>query len=175
MGRIQSNIGLISGIPIGDTVEKLMRLAARPRDLVIERNDTVKREQIALTELSALLASVEYATTSLGKEALYDQRTAKSSNENVLAATITGDPLIGSHQFTPIRLVTYHQFLSSGFKTDTGPLGGGTLTFRFGDHLQRSADLDCPSGPKTRPEVKLIENRGLGWSPRRGLGRRDES
>ena len=34
MTRIQSSVGLITGIPIEETVNKLMAIAARPRDLL---------------------------------------------------------------------------------------------------------------------------------------------
>ncbi|MFH1918841.1 MAG: flagellar cap protein FliD N-terminal domain-containing protein, partial [Planctomycetota bacterium] len=162
MGRIQTNIGLITGIPIGDTVEKLMQLAARPRDLVIQRNDAVKQEQVALTGLSALLVSVQYMATNLGKENLYDQRIARSSNESVLSATVTGDPPKGTYQFTPLRLVQSHQLLSSGFKTDTAALGGGTLAFRFGDHVERSAELDALRGGQgvARGAIRIVDRSG---------------
>ena len=142
MGRIQSNIGLITGVPIGETVEALMALAAKPRDLLVERTQVLQNEQMALTELSALLLKVKYVTDNLGKEGLYDQRKVLSSDPDTLAATLTGEPPKGSYQFTPLRMARSQQMLSSGLTSDSDPIGGGKLTFRFGDHLQRSAPLD---------------------------------
>jgi flagellar hook-associated protein 2 len=146
MGRIQSNIGLITGVPIGDTVDKLMALAARPRDLLVARTDGLKQEEVAVTELTALLASVQYTAANLGKLDLFDQREATSSAPDVLSATLTGDVAKGSYQFTPMRLATSQQLLSSAFESDNEPLGGGTLSFRFGDHVRRAADLDLLGG-----------------------------
>ena len=146
MGRIQSNIGIITGMAIGDTVDALMGLAAKPREMLQERTATLEAEQMAVTELSALLLTVKYVTDSLGKEDLYDKRDVTSSAPDVLSTSVTGQPPMGSYQFTPLRTVQSQQWLSSGFKSDTEPLGGGRLTFRFGRHLQHAAPLDLLDG-----------------------------
>ena len=39
MGRINSNVGLVTGINITDTVDQLVKLAAKPRDMVQARTD----------------------------------------------------------------------------------------------------------------------------------------
>ena len=142
MGRIQTNIGLITGMPIGETVAKLMALAAKPRNLLEERTATLRQEQVAITELSAMLASVGFVTGRLGKEKTFDKRTVTSSDSAALSATLTGEPAKGSLQFTPLQTVQQQQLLSRGLKSDTASMGGGKLTFRFGDHVLRSADLD---------------------------------
>lgn len=141
MGRIQSNIGLITGMPIGETVDALMALAAKPRDLLVERTQVLQDEQMALSELAALLLKVKYVSDNLGKEGVYEQRKVVSSDPDTLSATLTGEPANGNYQFTPLRIARSQQMLSSGFKSEADPIGGGRLTFRFGDHLQRSAPL----------------------------------
>ena len=142
MGRIQSNIGLITGMPIGETVDKLMALAARPRDMLAERNTGIEAEQLALSSLSASLLGVKYLSDKLGSDSLYDVRSASTSNSDVLTARVTGQPPKGTYQFTPLRMVQSQQLLSSGFRSDSDPLGAGKLTFRFGAHLERSAGLE---------------------------------
>ncbi|MBN2476188.1 MAG: flagellar filament capping protein FliD [Pirellulales bacterium] len=144
MGRIQSNIGIITGVPIGDTVDALMALAAKPRDLLLERTENLQTEQLAVTELSALLLTVRYVTDNLGKEDLYDKRAVTSSNPSVLSASVVagGQPPMGAYQFTPLQTVQSQQLLSSGFESDTNPLGGGKLTFRFGRDVEDGASLD---------------------------------
>lgn len=146
MGRIQSNIGLITGTPIGETVTKLMELAAKPRNMLAERTQKLQEEQVAVTELSAMLLSVQYITDNLGKEDLFDKRNVVSSNEAVLSASVSGDPPMGTYQFTPIRTVQNQQLLSSGVRSDADPLGGGTMSFRYGDHVERSINLDLLNG-----------------------------
>lgn len=146
MGRIQTNIGLVTGVPIGDTVDALMKLAARPRDLLVKRTQVLQNEQLAVTELSVLLLKMKYVTDSLGKADLYDQRKAVSSDPDTLSATVTGEPPKGTYQFTPLRTAQGQQFLSSKFRNDTDPLGGGKLTFRFGDNVARSVPLELFGG-----------------------------
>jgi len=146
MGRIQSNVGLITGLPIGDTVDKLMQLAARPHDMLVARTDTLKTEQVAITELSALLLAIQYASDNLSKDSVFDKLRVTSSNEAVLGASVTGQPAAGIYQFTPLRIARNDQWLGSGLRSDTEPLGGGQFTFRFGDHVERSASLDLLGG-----------------------------
>ena len=43
MSRITSSVGLITGIPIEETVNKLMAVAARPRELVVEPHQDDRR------------------------------------------------------------------------------------------------------------------------------------
>ncbi|HUT94359.1 MAG TPA: flagellar filament capping protein FliD [Thermoguttaceae bacterium] len=162
MGRIQSNIGLITGIPIGDTVDKLMQIAARPRDLLIARTENLQNEQIAISELSALLLGVQYAVMNLGKDDPYDQRFVVSSNPAVLDATVTGEPATGSYQFTPIRTAQQHQLLSGRIETDTETLGGGQVTFRFGAHVEESLDLDVLGGGQgvDRGAIRITDRSG---------------
>ena len=162
MGRIQTNIGLVTGMPIGDTVDQLMSLAARPRDMVVSRTERLRKEQIAVTELSAMLLSVQFVTANLAKPDIYDQRQVTSSNENALSATLTGKPPRGTYQFTPVRTAQYHQLLSSGLRSDTDPIGGGTLTFRYGDHVQRSTSLELLGGGEgvTRGRIRITDRSG---------------
>jgi flagellar hook-associated protein 2 len=162
MGQIQSNVGLISGFPIGDTVDALMKLAAKPRDLLVQRTQGLQDEQAAVSTLSALLLKVKYITDSLGKEGLYDQRQAVSSDPAALAATLTGNPPKGSYQFTPLQMAQGQQWLSSGFTSGSDPIGGGTLTFRFGDHVQRSAPLDLFGGGQgvARGKIRITDRSG---------------
>jgi flagellar hook-associated protein 2 len=141
MGRIQTNVGLISGLPIADTVDKLMSFEARPRDMLVGRNDGLKKQQSAITELAALLVSVQYVAKNLGKPDLYAQRGVTSSNPDVLAATVSGSPTPGGYSAVPLRAVQSHQLLSSGLQSDTSPMGSGSVSFRFGDDVERSAGL----------------------------------
>jgi len=163
MGRIQTNIGLISGLPIGDTVDALMKLAAKPRDLLVERTQALQNEQLAVSGLSALLLKVKYITDSLGKEGLYNQRKAVSSDPATLSVTLSGQPPKGSYQFTPLRTAQSQQLLSSGLESDTSPLGGGKLTFHFGDHVGRSAPLGLFGGGQgiSPGKIRITDRSGV--------------
>lgn len=162
MGRIQSDVGLITGIPIADTVKKLMEIAARPRDLLKARTETLEKEQVALTELTALLVAFQYTTDKLATESIYDQRKVTSSDETALAATITGQPAKASYQFTPLRMAQSQQLLSSGFASSAGAIGAGTFRFRFGDHVERAMSLAMLSGGEgfARGRIRITDRSG---------------
>lgn len=162
MGRIQTNVGLISGLPIVDTVDKLMELESRPRDLLVERNVGLKQQQSAITALAALLASVQYVAKNLGKPDLYVQRGATSSNPGALLATVSGNPTPGAYSITPLRLAHSHQLLGSGLQSVTSPLGAGSVSFRFGDDLERSAGLGLFGGGQglARGKIRITDRSG---------------
>jgi len=162
MGRIQTNIGLVTGMPIGDTVDALIALAARPRDLLIQRTNQLQAEQTAVTELTALLLSVQYVAESLGNNDLFDQRVISSSDSAALTASLSGQPSLGTFQFTPLRMVQNQQLLGSGFSSDSDPLGGGSLSLRFGDHVQRSAALPLFDGGNgiARGSLRITDRSG---------------
>lgn len=162
MAAIQTTIGLITGMPIADTVESLMKIAARPRELLAKRTETLKNEQLAVVELSALLVSVKYVTDNLGKPDLFEKRTATSSNANVLAATVTGSPTDGTYQFTPLKTAVNQQYLSTGFASTSQPLAAGQMTFRFGDNVQRSSPLEVLNGGQgfQRGKIRITDRSG---------------
>lgn len=162
MGRIQSSIGLVTGVPIQETVDKLMALAARPRDLIEDRIKALQTEQAAVTELTALLASVQYVAKNLAKDKLYLARSAASSDSAALAVRVTGNPAIGAHQFIPLRMVQNQQWLSSGVRGQQDPIGAGALTFRFGPTLLRTLPLDVLGGGQgfARGRIRITDRSG---------------
>jgi len=162
MAQIQSNIGLISGIPIMDTVDKLMAASARPQALLGQRTALLQQEEIAVTTLAGQLWSVKYSVDKLGESSLFDQKQVTSSAPTVLGATVTGEPPKGTYSFTPLRTVQSQQLLSSGLTSDTASLGGGSMTFRFGSHVQRSTPLDLIGGGEgiARGSIRITDRSG---------------
>ena len=136
MGQIQSSIGLVTGVPILDTVDQLIAVSARPRDNLIGRTNLLQSEQLAIGELTAAVIGLQFAGTSLGKEATFSQKTAVSSNLSLLSANVNGSPAAGVYQFTPLQSSQTQQLLSNGFANVDQPIGAGTIS------IQRSGFLD---------------------------------
>ncbi len=162
MGRIQSNVGLITGVPIMDTVDQLMQLAARPRDMLQERNNEIREKQAGITMLASLVYATKVSVTALGKESTYNQRKVASSDPGALMAMIDGDPPLGSYEFTPLQMAQSHKMLSTGFRSKTDPIGSGTVTVRFGDHVQRSASLNLLNQGEgiRRGKIRIVDRSG---------------
>jgi flagellar hook-associated protein 2 len=66
MGRIQSNVGIVTGIDIQSTIEQLMAVSSRPKTLLENRVAGLKAQQVALTELTALIVGVQLQSDRLG-------------------------------------------------------------------------------------------------------------
>lgn len=162
MGRITSNVGLISGVPITETVDKLIALQARSRDQIVSRAQSLGKQQVAVTELSALLLAFQFTTDNLGKSDLFQSRSVTSSNPSVLSATSSGQPPLGTFQFTPIQTVQSQQLLSSGVPSATTPLGGSSLSFRFGGFVDDNTSLDVLGGGAglTRGKFRITDRSG---------------
>lgn len=162
MGRIQSNVGLITGVPIGETVDKLMQIEARPRNNLQEANKKIDLERAAITELSALLMAAQYPVKNLGKVAIYDKRAATSSNDAALGVRVTGSPAVGNYVFTPLRGVQADRWLSGGVREATEPLGAGVFSFRFGPTVDRSLALEQLRGGQgfRRGVIRITDRSG---------------
>jgi flagellar hook-associated protein 2 len=144
MSRITSSVGLITGIPIEDTVTKLMAVAARPRDILKSRNDGLKQQQLALDSLGGRLLSFQFAVNKLKISSVFQTREVASSNPDVLAATLpaTGTPTVGSYQVRPVRAASSQQLLSQRFATADEALGSGTLSLALGGFVDQGVSLD---------------------------------
>ena len=159
---VQSTVGVVSGIDYGTMIDSLIKISQQPQALLASRNDTLKQEQVAVTTLSAYLLSTQYTSDNLAQSAIYGKRQATSSNASALSATVTGAPEKGTYQFTAVRTAVQQQFLGSGISSDTASLGGGTVTLRFGDNVQRSSTLDVLNGGSgvQRGKIRITDRSG---------------
>ncbi len=162
MGRITSSIGLVTGLDIGGTVDKLIALQARPRDQLTKLNDTRDRQQLAISGLATQLIGLQLAAGKLKLPTTYDVRKASSSSSSVLSVTTTGKPALGSYDFTPVRLAQAQRLLSSGVADKTAALGGGEVSFRFGGFIDGDASLDLlGEGAGVQPgKIRLTDRSG---------------
>lgn len=165
MASITATTGLASGVDYGSLVDQLMALNAKSRDALETRNEETKKEQAAVTTLSALLLSTQYIGQNLGKKDLFQTRAATSSNEGLATATVTGTPAEGNYQFTVLRTAQQQQFLSSGFKSNSIPIGTGKLTIRNGNNLERALDPSQINGGAgiTRGKIRITDRSGV-WA-----------
>lgn len=162
MGRIQANNGIISGIPITETVNQLMQIEARPRDLLVSRINTLQTQQVAITELTATLISVQLAARKLTDTKLFQSKNVTSSQPNLLTATANGTPSEGTYRFTPVRQATAHQLLSSGFATTDEPIGTGSFSLQFGGYVNEGlalSDLNGGAGVE-RGKIRITDRSG---------------
>jgi flagellar hook-associated protein 2 len=164
MSRIQSSVGLISGIPIEETVNKLMAVAARPRELVASRTKLIESERLAITKLTSLILAFEFEVNKLSTDKLFQAKTATSSNPDVLSAKVAegGNPAIGSYQFRPLQTASAHQLASVSMQNLNDLAPDGTLTFGFGGHVDKGvflAELNGGAGVR-RGQIRITDRAG---------------
>lgn len=162
MGRITSDVGLNTGIPIADTVEKLIAIQARPRDRLENQLATIKAQQTAVVELTTLVISLQLAMRKLKVTDPFTKKAVTSSHPDLLTATASSTATPGVYQFVPVRMASNHQILSSGVAARDQALGGGTLSFRYGGFVNEGvslADLNGGAGV-SRGKIRIFDRSG---------------
>lgn len=161
MAGIQSSTGLISGIDIQGTIDKLLALSARPRDRLISQNAGLQNQQIAVGQLTALVIGVQLATDQLGRESLYAQTKVQSSSTD-LTATSSGTAQPGRYQFVPLRQSQQQQFTSSALASSEQLVGAGKIDVHAGGFLDQTLALDDFNGGAgvARGQIKITDRSG---------------
>jgi len=144
---ISTGIGLISGIPIEDTVNQLMALESQPLVRMQGQIDVLNEQRTALLELSARLLSMKLSTNTLSSSDAFSQRSVTSSNENVLTATAMRGAAMGSYNFSVKHLVQSQQMISQGYvDSDTTAVGAGTIRLEAGGFVDAPTSVDFLHG-----------------------------
>jgi flagellar hook-associated protein 2 len=156
MSRISSSVGLITGIPIEDTVTKLMQVAARPRDLLKSRNDALKQQQLALDTMGSRLLAFQFALNKLKSTTAFQAREASSSKPDAVAVALpaTGAATIGTFQVRPLQTASAQQFLSQRIE-NASAAWEGSLSLQLGGHLNMGLDLAELNGGAGVPRGKI--------------------
>ena len=143
MGQIQSNVGLITGIPIADTVDQLMAVAGRPRDTLISRTEGLAAERSAFDQVASLLLGVRFTAGKLKTSSIYSAVQANSSDRTLLSATTKSDPppQPGTYTFTPLQKATTHQVVTSTFSDIASQLETGSFSIGVGGHVNQGLRL----------------------------------
>ena len=162
MAGISAGIGLVTGLNITQTVSQLVSIQAAPRDALTAQNTAFSNQTTALTQLEALVLGVQFAGDALTQPSLYVQRSAASTNDSALSATVTGNPAVGQYQYTPLQLAQNDQFQSSTFSSQTNSLGAGSFTFRYGGTVNQGESLDVLNGGNGVPRgsIKITDHSG---------------
>lgn len=163
MTRIQSSVGLVTGIPIQDTVNQLIEIAARPKNLILERNKLLQAEKLAVARLSSLVLAFQFEANKLGSTTLFESKQVTSSKPAVLSAALAagGNPTIGEHTFVPIQTASAQQFLSQRFATGAA-VGAGSFSIATGGFVEKGITLDELNGGAgiQRGKIRIIDRSG---------------
>ena len=164
MSGISSNVGLITGIPITETVEQLIQVAAAPRDLLISRTQGLLSERTAITSLSSRLIGLQFDLGKLNVADPFEAKTVSSSDASILEATIASDgkPVAGSYSFRTVQTASAQQLVSQSFESVDDIQSTGSFSFGYGGFVDGSVSLDeLNSGSGvSRGEIKISDQAG---------------
>ncbi|MEM8944425.1 MAG: flagellar filament capping protein FliD [Planctomycetota bacterium] len=164
MGRIQSNVGLITGIPITDTIEQLLNVSAQPRDQLTARTQGLQQEQVAINTLSSRVLSLKFDLDRLKVSDPFQARAVTSSQPDILSAVLSGDsqPQLGSFALQPAQLASSQQLISQRFESVDDIQNAGVFSFGFGGFVDKGISLDeLNSGEGVaRGEIKITDLAG---------------
>ena len=163
MGSLQLGIGLISGMDIQGTVDKLIALESGVLRNLQQRNEKFLQQQTYISQLTSLFMTSNFMIRNLSNLSVFDRRDVKSSNESLLAVARNGNPPAGTHTFTPIRTASSHQVLSSGVKSATEALGiTGNVTARYGRNIETNFELKNLNGGDgfSRGQIRITDMSG---------------
>lgn len=125
--------GVGSGLDIEGLITKLIEAEREPVEQRLERKESALKEEIsAFGSLKSALATFQDSVSNLNKLTTYNQRTASSSNEDVLGVSARPGAEPGSYSVTVSQLAGAHSLASGSYSSVNDPVGTGTLTFRFG-------------------------------------------
>ena len=164
MAGITSSVGLVTGIPIEDTVTQLMQVAGRPRDLLVARTNALKEEQTAVNALSTRVLGFQFAVNKFKSASLYNSRSATSSNKDKLTASIPAGttPAVGKIQVRPVRTASSQQLISQRFESLGDAFGSGSFSLRIGGFVDHGVSLDSLNGGAgvQRGKIKITDRSG---------------
>ena len=151
MSQLQSSVGLVTGFPIQATVQKLMALNQAPVTALQTQDTTYQNQVTAITQLQALLSSLEVSTNALGPsfalladEHHQQQSRGADGHEQPKFDGIT--PALGNFQYTPIQQAQAQQLQSTALASDSTALGAGSLSFRYGPTIDQPVSVDLLNG-----------------------------
>jgi flagellar hook-associated protein 2 len=144
MGRITSNVGLISGLNLKEIVDGLIDIASVPRDTLEARTKDLQNQQLALGGLSAKLLSIQFNIGKLAGNTLYAAKKTTSSDATALTATITNaaSAVNSTYSFTPVRTAAAQQLVSQRFASKDSTFGAQSFSFRTGGFVDKGISLE---------------------------------
>jgi len=162
MGKIQSNVGLISGIDIQKTVDQLLAVSAQPRVRLQARIKGFQSQQTAINELTALTIGIQLQSDRLGKSSNLSTTTPTSSKPDVISVSTTGTPTPGNFSVQTLQTAQTATAASSPFSSSSDTLQSGDFVVRSGGFIDSSASVDDLRGGAgiARGKIRITDRSG---------------
>ncbi len=125
--------GIGSGVDIKRIVSALVSAERAPKDAQLARLEKATTTKFsALGQFKGVLSELQTALKDLNSAALFDKRTASSSNTSAVTSVATNKALAGSYQVEVSRLASASKVATQALPGDFSAGAGGTLTVKLG-------------------------------------------
>lgn len=125
--------GIGSGIDINSIVGALVNAEKAPKEAQLARLEKASTTKFsALGQLKSALSEFQTAMKDLNSLALFEKRTATSSNTSALTATASKTAQAGSYQLTVERLASSSKVATAALASDYAASADGVLTVKLG-------------------------------------------
>lgn len=125
--------GIGSGFDINSIVGALVNAEKAPKEAQLARLEKASTTKFsALGQLKGALSEFQTAMKDLNSLALFEKRTATSSNTSALTASASKTALAGSYQLTVERLASSSKVATAALAGDFTASAGGKLTVKLG-------------------------------------------
>lgn len=134
--------GVGSGLDVNGLVSQLVAAARAPQQNSIDSQKAgAQTELSALGQVTAALAALQSALSSLSDGSAFDVRKASVGDSTVLGASADGTAVAGSYTVAVTQLATALKASSAAYADSTSRVGTGTLTIGVGSQ-QVSISID---------------------------------
>ncbi|MEH6616215.1 MAG: flagellar filament capping protein FliD [Porticoccus sp.] len=150
--------GIGSGLDIEGLVTQLVAAERSPADTRLTRQEiTLTAELSAFGSFKGALSSFQSSLSSLNTLSTFGQRTATSSNEDIVTVSAEADAATSSYDLTVTQLANSHSLASDSYASVSDAVGTGTITIRFG-----TTDYTSPDpGPESYNSFAVNPERGV--------------
>ncbi|WP_372873872.1 flagellar filament capping protein FliD [Pseudomonas sp.] len=138
--------GIGSGLDINSIVGALINAEKAPKQAQLARLEKASTTKFsALGQLKGALGTFQTAMKNLNSPALFEKRTATSSNSSALTATASKTALAGSYKVTVERLASASKVATAALASDFAATGTGQLSVKLGAS-DAGVSVDIASG-----------------------------
>ena len=163
MGRIQSNVGLASGINITSTVDQLMAVSSRSKTALETRVKGLQAQQVAINEITALVVGIQLQSDRIGAASSFTTNAVSSSNSDIVSAAISGAPAQGNYSVRVLQTAQTATASSAPLTSSNDTLLAGDFVVKTGGFVDSNIALDDLRGGVgiSRGKIRITDRSGL--------------
>ena len=163
MGRIQSNVGLASGINITSTVDQLMAVSSRSKTALETRVKGLQAQQVAINEITALVVGIQLQSDRIGAASSFTTNAVSSSKSDIVSAAISGAPAQGNYSVRVLQTAQTATASSAPLTSSNDTLLAGDFVVKTGGFVDSNIALDDLRGGVgiSRGKIRITDRSGL--------------